>query len=281
MDYTIAFSLPKLLLDDEQCGQALHLAALRRGGRSADRRPGGEQPRATTKSRRTPWPTTAVRSTPPVPSGTKGGDSWVKGGRTTLIRRVARSSVAWRPCSRWRPSAISSCAACAGKSSICPGTLPAVSPPRAALRPDRPVINGAERDIHARLWYKYQCAPHVVRNMEQLVYEHRDLFLRAYYGHLNRDQLVLVEPTLCVWVRLLYLSGTYRWTCDWLSTDRFRFSVGQQPTVAEVVCVSMVALRWGLWTKTLPFQVSSRTFSIAASDFVAVRVAMNRRRKEQ
>ncbi|MBE2233314.1 MAG: DUF4160 domain-containing protein [Anaerolinea sp.] len=60
-------------------------------------------------------------------------------------------------------------------------------------RNEPPHIHVATPDGECKFWLdpvrlarNKNVAPHVVRNMEQLVYEHRDLFLRAYYGHLNQ-----------------------------------------------------------------------------------------------
>lgn len=91
LDYTIAFSLPKLLLDDELCGQALHLARpftvendLPAGGLAAEQLAEGN---LLTAAHTLAHYRRALYTPGPI-WDRQGEDSWVKGGRTTLMQRA-------------------------------------------------------------------------------------------------------------------------------------------------------------------------------------------------
>ncbi len=104
LDYTIAFSLPKLLLDDELCGQALHLVRpfealddLPAGGLVAEQLAEGN---LLTAAHTVAHYRNALYTPGPI-WDRQSEDSWVKAGRTTLLQRaqaeVERRLAAYQP----------------------------------------------------------------------------------------------------------------------------------------------------------------------------------------
>jgi len=92
LDYTIAFSLPKLLLDDELCGQALQIARpfemlddLPAGGLVAEQLAEGN---LLTAAHTLAHYRDALYLPGPL-WDRQGEDSWIRGGRTTLLQRAA------------------------------------------------------------------------------------------------------------------------------------------------------------------------------------------------
>lgn len=92
LDYTIAFSLPKLLLDDELCGQALQIVRpfdvlddLPAGGLAAEQLAEGN---LLTAAHTVAHYRSALYTPGPI-WDRQSEDSWAKGGRTTLLQRAA------------------------------------------------------------------------------------------------------------------------------------------------------------------------------------------------
>ncbi len=143
-DYTIAFSLPKLLLDDELCGQALHLARpfdvvddLPAGGLVAEQLAEGN---LLTAAHTLAHYRRALYTPGPI-WDRQGEDSWAKGGRTTLMQRAAaeveRRLASVQPVETDPAIQRELRRLLLAGVDLAEGALPAVSPPRAAA-PARP-----------------------------------------------------------------------------------------------------------------------------------------------
>lgn len=144
LDYTIAFSLPKLLLDDELCGQALHLARpfdvvddLPAGGLVAEQLAEGN---LLTAAHTLAHYRRALYTPGPI-WDRQGEDSWVKGGRTTLMQRataeVERRLASVQPVETDPAIERELRRLLLAGADLAGGALPAVSPSRAAA-PIRP-----------------------------------------------------------------------------------------------------------------------------------------------
>ena len=154
LDFLLVFSLPKLVFDDEMCGQALRFVREvkplddlpgRRADRPADGRPAPDHGAPTR------WPTGRRSSTCRARSSiaTTARRGRARAPRTPTSARARRSTAGWPPTSRSRPTRPST-RSCARSSA--PGCLDQTEPardPRRAANPS-PVAAGVGERRHNR-----------------------------------------------------------------------------------------------------------------------------------